>query len=231
MNRLERMYAITEVVRRRAPQPVSADALAGEFGVTRRTIERDLASLRSAGVALEPVMGRRGGQSLLPASRQVVMVLSDEEVTALLVAVTAAAGMPFETAARTATRRLLDSLPATTREGVELLRGTVRTTAADRSAGDARVRRTVEEAVRRSRVVNLRYRDRNGVVTDRAVEPVGFYSGDDGWYLIAWCRMRTGGRIFRIDRIERARATRDEVARRDVDDVLGWVPGRLLTPG
>ena len=85
--------------------------------------------------------------------------------------------------------------------------------------------------MRRSTVVNLQYRDRNDVVTDRAVEPVGFYAGDDGWYLIGWCRLRVGGRIFRLDRIERARATRIEIERRDVDQVLGWVPGRLVTPG
>src|SRR5689334_20604208 len=40
MNRLERLYAVAEAIRRRAPAPVSAAALAEEFGVTRRTMER-----------------------------------------------------------------------------------------------------------------------------------------------------------------------------------------------
>ena len=50
MNRLERLHALTEHLRRVAPRPVSAASLADRFGVSRRTIERDLAALRNAGV-------------------------------------------------------------------------------------------------------------------------------------------------------------------------------------
>jgi predicted DNA-binding transcriptional regulator YafY len=225
------MFAITEVVRRRAPYHISAAALADEFDVTRRTIERDLASLRQAGVALEPVIGRGGGQLLTASSRGVVLMLSDEEVTALLLAVTASGGMPFGTAGRTATARLLDALPPATRIGVDELRAKVRTTVGDRPMVDGRVRRTLEETVRRSTVVNIVYCDRNDAVTERAVEAVGFYGAADGWYLIGWCRLRKAGRIFRLDRIQRARATRQKNPPRDVDETLGWVPGELLTPG
>ena len=39
--RLERLYALAEEIRRHAPVPVSAAALAEHFSVSRRTIERD----------------------------------------------------------------------------------------------------------------------------------------------------------------------------------------------
>ncbi|MGI9596774.1 MAG: WYL domain-containing protein, partial [Acidimicrobiales bacterium] len=48
----------------------------------------------------------------------------------------------------------------------------------------------MEEAVRRSVVVNLAYVDQNGVTTERSVEAVGFYHGGDNWYLIGWCLLR-----------------------------------------
>ena len=98
MNRLERLYAVTEAIRRRAPQPVSAAALADEFGVTRRTMERDLAALRGAGVPLYGTDGRRGGQQLAGHGGRVLFALSAEEVTALLLAATASAGMPYSAA-------------------------------------------------------------------------------------------------------------------------------------
>ena len=63
------------------------------------------------------------------------------------------------------------------------------------------------------------------------MEPVGFYGGADGWYLIGWCRLRLDGRIFRLDRIRSARLTREVAPVRDVDDTLGWVPEELVTPG
>jgi predicted DNA-binding transcriptional regulator YafY len=93
------------------------------------------------------------------------------------------------------------------------------------------VQRTVEEAVRRNVVVNLDFEDRNGERTRRAVEPVGFYGGADGWFLVGWCRLRRDGRIFRLDRIRSARLTTEVAPVRDVDDTLGWVPEELVTPG
>ncbi|MEM9656617.1 MAG: HTH domain-containing protein, partial [Actinomycetota bacterium] len=62
MQRLERLFAINDTLRRAAPHRVSAAKLAEEFDVSRRTIERDLASLRAAGVPLYAERGRTGGQ-------------------------------------------------------------------------------------------------------------------------------------------------------------------------
>ena len=231
MNRLERLYAVTEAIRRRAPQPVSAAALAEEFGVTRRTMERDLAALRAAGVPLYGREGRTGGQQLASTGGRVVFSLSAEEATSLLLAATVSVGMPYSASARTAVGRILDSLPADTRVGVDELRNRLRATVGAGIHATPRVQRTLEEAVRRQVVVNLVYRDRNGAETRRAVEPVGFYGGADGWFLIGWCRLRAGGRIFRLDRVASARLTREVAPVRDVDDTLGWVPEDLVTPG
>ncbi len=64
VRRTERLHALTEEIRRRAPAPVSATWLADRLGVSRRTIERDLAALRSTGLPLQSAVGRRGGNAL-----------------------------------------------------------------------------------------------------------------------------------------------------------------------
>lgn len=243
MNRLERLYAITEEIRRQAPKPVSAASLAIRFGVTRRTIERDLASLRSAGVPLFAEHGRTGGQRALAATpaggaaspRNVVLTLSTSEVTALIMALaTAGPDMPFGEDGVTAANRLLDGLPDATRISVESLRSKIRTAAPDEptteSRARVRARRTVEEAVRRQVVVNIDYGDRNGRTTRRSVDAVGFHHGSGGWYLIGWCHLRRAGRLFRLDRVSSARLTRTPVPTRDVDETLGWVPRETAAP-
>jgi predicted DNA-binding transcriptional regulator YafY len=231
MNRLERLYAINEHLRRHRGQPVSAARLAREFEVSRRTIERDLDALRRAGVPLYADRGRAGGQHTLERPGSVVLTLSTPEVTALLVALASAGrDMPFADAGSTAARRLLDGLPTTTRLEVDELRRRVRTADGARPPAPARVRRNIEEAVRRSVVVNLVYVDQHGAQTSRAVEAVGLYDGGDGWYLVGWCRLRDDGRIFRFDRIRSARLTSEVVARRDVDETLGWVPHTVTVP-
>jgi predicted DNA-binding transcriptional regulator YafY len=234
MKRLERLYAINEELKRRAPFPVSAPTLADQFEVNRRTIERDLSALRSAGVPIDGDVGRTGGYSLAPTKGNVVFTLTPEEVVALLLATRAAAGMPFTSAATTATRRLLDALPDATRVQVDELRDRIRASesSAQRSRPVVRrvVRRAVETAVRDHVVVKLRYVDADGVTTTRAVEAHGFYGAVDGWYLVGWCRLREGGRIFRLDRIAHATVTTEQAVDRDLDEVLGWVPHDVSRP-
>ena len=106
MNRLERLYALQEELRRRAPYPISASRLADQFEVTTRTIERDLASLRNAGVPIDGDVGRSGGYSLDKLPGAVVFTLGVEEVVAILLAAKATEGMPFTKASQIATQRL-----------------------------------------------------------------------------------------------------------------------------
>jgi len=230
VNRLERLYAINEVMRRQSPRPVSAARLGERFGVSRRTVERDLVALRSAGVPLYAQHGRAGGQISLDQAGPAVVTLTPSEVTALLMALAAAGpDMPFSEAGASATQRLLDGLGTNTRLGAEQLRSRVRTLS---TAGrvNKRTRHTVEEAVRRAVVVNLDYVDAKGNHTARSVEAAGFYQGGDGWYLIGWCLLRRGGRIFRLDRIKSARLTRTPAQDRDLDATLGWVPDEMSAP-
>ena len=235
MNRLERLYAISERLRRSPSAPVSAARLADELEVSRRTIERDLDALRRAGVPIYAEHGRRGGHRTLDRpgrpDASVVLTLSTPEVVALLVALASAGGdMPFADHGSTAAGRLLDGLPAGTRIEVEQLRARIRTAEAARPSAPARIRRTVEEGVRRGVVLNIDYVDQHGTRTSRPIEPVGLYFGGDGWYVVAWCRLRSDGRIFRFDRIRSARLTKQSITTRDVDATLGWVPHPVHAP-
>jgi predicted DNA-binding transcriptional regulator YafY len=63
MRRTERLFAITEYLRARRTG-VTAEILAERFGVTMRTMYRDLASLREANLPLGAERGRGGGYAL-----------------------------------------------------------------------------------------------------------------------------------------------------------------------
>jgi predicted DNA-binding transcriptional regulator YafY len=226
MNRLERLYAISELLRREAPRPVSAGRLADRFQVTRRTIERDVAALRYGGLPLHTIDGPRGGVALATTSPRTLLTFTPAELTALVLAATNAGTMPYGYAASSALAKLLDALPAETRVQVDDLRRRIRVVPVAAGTGTSRVRTTVEEAVRTGTVVSLTYRDRNGVTTSRQVEPVGFYGSPEHWSLVGWCRLRQDGRLFHLERIVRARLTRERAPEHDYDTVLGWVPDR-----
>lgn len=229
MNRLERLHALTEELRRHAPAAVPAHRLAARFGVSRRTVERDVAALREAGVPVRATEGRGGGHALSAVPGRTVLSFTAAEIAALLAALHVADGAPWTDAARTATHRLADALPPATRAQVDVLRTRIRVVAGAPSAPPG-VRAAVEEAVRRALVLRLDYTDTDGRETSRDVDPVGFYGTPDGWALVAFCHLRGAGRLFRLDRIRRAALTATPARWHDLDDTLGWVPHRGTAP-
>ncbi len=231
MQRIERLYAINEILRRRSPALVSAQELATDLGVTRRTIERDLSTLRSAGAPLYGQPGRKGGAgSVQPATRTIVS-LSDAELLSLVLAAKLAEGAPFGIMAATAAARLLDTLDDTQRTSVSQLRNRFRMTNKIRTPINTRpaVISTLETAVHAQTIVRIRYTDRNGIQTLRSVDPIGFVHADGEWSLIGWCHLREDGRLFRLARINRADRTKQPCTNRDIDEVLGWMPQPVQT--
>lgn len=226
MKRAERLHAISERIRRAGSDLVSATTLADEFDVSRRTIERDLESLRIAGVPLYGQVGRRGGIGSLERRGRRTVALDEAQIVGLLIALRGAGRAPYGAAAETAVAALADAIDPATLEAVRALGDRIRVVVST-DGPDPRVRSVLEDAVRDQVVVNLRYADRNGAETRRAVDPVAFLGGEHGWSLIAWCHVRQAGRLFRLDRVVSATATRRPAAAHDVDEALGWVPHDL----
>src|SRR3979411_1688956 len=105
-NRTDRLYAIVEEMRSRAPRPMRAAALARRFEVSVRTIERDLSSLQQAGVPIWAQPGPGGGYALDPTTTLPPLNLTPDEATAIAVALAATSPMPFAAAGRAALQKL-----------------------------------------------------------------------------------------------------------------------------
>lgn len=223
VQRIERLHAITELLRIRAPATVPARELADRFGVTRRTIERDLDTLRLAGVPLYGDRGRRGGAGLIGSGPARPVSLTAAEATALVVAAHLSPDAPFAAAGRSAVDKVLGALDEGTRIATETLRDRFRLASPVATARPG-VRSTIEDAVREQRVLRIRYRDRDGAETRRDVDPVGLYLDVDHWALIGWCHLRQAARMFLLDRIVRADLTNRSAAPHDLDELIGWVP-------
>jgi hypothetical protein len=84
----------------------------------------------------------------------------------------------------------------------------------------APVRDTLDEAVRTRRIVRLAYTDRAGARSFRDVEAHGLVIAPYGQYLVGWCRMRDGPRLFRLDRIGAAFLSGRGAEVRDLDELL-----------
>lgn len=227
MNRTDRLYAIVEELRARSPRSLRARELSERFEVSARTIERDILALQEAGVPIWSQRGPRGGYALDPRRTLPPLNLTAEEAVALATALAVAGPMPFADAARRARLKLSAVMVSSDAEQAQALAGRIRV--APRRVAPPEVIRAVENGILRRVVLDLDYEDRNGEATQRAVEAHGLFSSQSGWYLIAWCRMRNGARVFRLDRIREARITDEAIPERDIDEVLE-VPFPVLTP-
>lgn len=92
---------------------------------------------------------------------------------------------------------------------------------------------TLAEAVRTRRVVRLAYTDQSGARSFRDVEAHGLVVAPYAEYLVGWCRMRDGPRMFRLDRIGAAYLSGRGAEVRDLDELLAAlrVPMPRPAPG
>ncbi|MEU8898010.1 YafY family protein [Nocardia sp. NPDC048505] len=206
MTKTERLYALAEELRAYSPRPRTARQLAARLEVTTRTIVRDIAALQRSGLPIRAVSGPNGGYALERGRTLAPVSLTPAEATALLVALPMLRGTPFEQTAGAAVHKVLAVLPENDRATAAQLSERVRLLPRDISP----VPPEVLDALLMRHVLHLEYVDRHGDSSARTVEPLGLVAGEH-WYLHAWCRLRSGVRGFRLDRI-RAAAVLDEVA-------------------
>lgn len=217
VKRTERLHALTETLRRGGTRGVSAERLAREFEVSVRTVKRDLDALESSGAPIWSRPGPGGGYGLAESGALPPITLSPSQAVALMAAVSAAHDAPYADLAAAGVRKILAVIDPRTREKADAL--------ADRVWVDAppvpsrTVRSAIEEGMAEQRVLRIRYTARDGVTTDRDVEPVLFASTGGRWYLVGWCRLRDGMRWFAVSRIGRAAVTRMSCTGHTVEEV------------
>ena len=224
MNRTDRLYAIAEVLRATSPRARRAQELADRFEVSVRTIERDISALQQSGVPIWATPGPGGGYSVDPEMSLPPLNFTADEATAIAVALARSGPIPFGDSARSAVRKLVAAMSAANREGARELVSRIHLLQQRGQLEATPVVRAVEAAVAERKVLELDYVDRTGQRTERRlVEPYGFAGSEDHWYLMAWCRLRGGGRSFRLDRMQAARVTDEPAPERRIDEVAGEI--------
>lgn len=205
------------MLRRRGSGGSTADRLAAEFGVSVRTIKRDLAALENSGAPIWSRPGPGGGYGLASGASLTPVSLSPAQAVSLLAAVSAAPDAPYADLAAAAVQKILDVLDPRTRRQAEQLAERVWV---DLPPSPSRaVRSAIEQAMTDQKVVRIRYASSDGTPTTREVEPVLFGSTNGHWYLIGWCRLRDAMRWFRLDRIQHAVVTSARCGDHTIDEV------------
>ena len=202
--RIDRLYAITLLLMNR--EKITAREIAERFGVSVRTVYRDIDTLDLAGIPVITYPGIGGGIGLIPGYRLDGGYFTRGELKDLVATLEGIAPILSET-----------TLPATMGKANALSRQSpIRSTDEDSPVsidltgwrehpGWKDCMSLLIGAIRTKRAVVFAYTSLKDQRLVREVEPLRVIFRNSNWYLSAWCRLREDYRWFTISRIENLR--------------------------
>lgn len=202
MNRIDRLTAI--LIHLQTKRVVKAEEIADRFGMSLRTVYRDVRALMEAGVPIGSEAGK--GYFIVDGYHLPPVMFTQDEASAMLLAgklVEKMSDKSVRAAFESALLKIKAVLNDTGKDHLEDLQShiVVQDMRQQEETFPNHFLTDIQRAVVEKQVLHLDYLSVDDELTHRDVEPIGLFYYSSAWHLIAWCRMRTGYRDFRADRI------------------------------
>lgn len=212
MNRIDRLTAI--LTHLQSKRTIKAIELADRFGVSLRTIYRDVRALEETGV---PIIGEAGqGYSLVDGYRLPPVMFTKKEALAFIVA-EKLVEKNMDDESNTYFKEALIKIKAILKSEEKDLIGRMDDSILvldfhqiHPQKRQSRNFQKVLDAISEKKTLETVYSTFDPkTTTNRTLEPVGIYHCFSQWYMIAYCRLRKDYRTFRIDRFENMNLTEE----------------------
>ena len=202
IKRVSRLTAI--LIHLQTKRVLTSTTLAEKFGVSVRTIYRDIKALEQAGV---PILTEDGkGYSLMEGYKIPPVMFTENEANALITAeqlVLKNRDSSLIKEYTEAINKIKAVLLYSTKEKVELLSNRIAVSPAILHTNTSNSLTLIQNALTAFKVLNIIYQsEHKAEKTERQIEPFAlYYSLQESWTVIAYCRLRKDYRMFRLDRI------------------------------
>lgn len=228
---VSRAARLLEVLIRLSARPrFTAQELADEFGVSRRTMLRDLHELSAMGVPLAATPGPGGGYALARSGRILPLALTRDEAIGIVLSYEAFlqyAQSPFAAQSLSAITKLRAALPPDVVRDLDRIRRYVAIVGTERRY-EAPLLPDLLRAALDGAHLRVVYDSRSGV-SERVIAPLGLYAADGFWYCACYDERRRGLLALRADRI----AAAEPVAGHEtppLPDLRDWLRARETNP-
>jgi len=186
------MFEIIQMLRN-AGTPCTAQQIAEDLEVAKRTVYRDIASLQALRVPIEGEAGvgyiMRFGFDLPPINFDVDEA---EAITVGLAMITRTGDKGLKRAARSAAQKLADATP---------LSSTLFASSWGAEEPQSIDLSDVRKAIRDEQKLKITYRRADTHESERTILPIAIAYHSDAIFLAGWCELRNDFRHFRPDRI------------------------------
>ena len=211
--RADRLLSLMMLLQTRGQ--MTAEELAAELEVSKRTIYRDIDALSIAGVPVYASGGPGGGYAVLDSYRTSLTGLNENEIRALFMLTIPGpiSDLGVSQQLKAAILKLTSSFADEHHEHIDYLRQRLHLDAASWFQTEEPVPhlKIVQDAAWQDRQLVLSYRRRNGMVSEQIISPYGLVAKASIWYLVA--ATDKGMRVYRVSRIESAQMTQTHFAR------------------
>ena len=204
-NDIKRLSRITAIlIQFLSRRLVNSKTLADKFGVSVRTIYRDIKLLEGAGVPIVTEEGR--GYSLVDGYKVPPIMLTETEASALLTAeliIQSSKDTSLITEFASVTAKIKAVLPRVLKDRTEKLEKKMGVTNTYISGSPKSIwLLQLQKTLLTHSVIQVDYVNANGEKSRRDLEPFALYANQKNeWVLIAFCRMRNDFRSFSLTSI------------------------------
>jgi predicted DNA-binding transcriptional regulator YafY len=199
--RLSRLVAI--LTHLQARRIVTSTKLAAKFGVSTRTIYRDLKALEQAGV---PILSEDGkGYTLMEGYKMPPIMFTEGEANALIIAEQLVLKNRDSSLIKdygVAIEKIKAVLRQNEKEKANLLSLRTQFAKLDNFEIRSSILSSLQSALTNFYLVKFSYINAQNMDSNRTVEPFALLNISEGWLLVAFCRLRKEFRYFRLDRIQ-----------------------------
>jgi predicted DNA-binding transcriptional regulator YafY len=210
--KINRLLEITLILLNK--KSVTAGELSERFGVSSRTIYRDIDDLSSAGVPVFTNKGSGGGISLLENYAINRAMLTEHERDSLLLALKTLQATKYPEI-----DAILEKIGAVFKTAAASDWVQIEFSPWGSGPNEENKFLDIKRAILECKVIAFEYINADGVLSHRKVEPMQLLFKGQAWYVWGYCRMRHDFRTFRISRIRHIEVADEGFIRRTPEDV------------
>lgn len=202
MNRIDRLFGILVLLQSR--KYVTAEKIADKFGISIRTVYRDVKALGEQGIPVS--FEQPKGYYIVQGFFLPPVSFTSDEANALVLIESLVAGFADNSIRQnyfTALTKVKAVLGSSQKDKLEQMSKTIKLQVPARINHDVEYLSHLQNAISSKHVIEIDYTNNKNEISRRKVESIGLIFYAFSWHLIGWCQMRNEYRDFKVSRIQK----------------------------
>ncbi|MGC5774900.1 helix-turn-helix transcriptional regulator [Paenibacillus pabuli] len=195
MEKMERLISIVMILLQK--NIVSATEFSQLFNVSKRTILRDMETLGYSNIPIYAINGIHGGYGIMDEYKIDKRLLSSKDLENILTALGGLGQILFSDEVELTLKKMEAMVGSASKGSIHL--------SFYDWEGRSEILQTLnicQEAIVKNKLVSFDYIDKDGMTSNRMIEPYQLHFNEMSWYLKGFCLHRQSYRTFKLSRID-----------------------------